>query len=107
MKYQVFMTPEASEDLWDIYRFIWRNDGQHRADRILAGLQETCQSLTNFPGKGHLPPELDRIGVTGFLEVHYKPYRIIYQITGKRVYIHAVLDGRRDMQELLERRMIR
>jgi toxin ParE1/3/4 len=42
-----------------------------------------------------------------FREIHFKPYRIIYQIIDKRVFVHCVLDGRRDLQELLERRMLR
>lgn len=53
------------------------------------------------------PPELERIGVTDYREVHFKPYRLIYQIIGKKVFVHCVLDWRRDSQELLERRLLR
>jgi toxin ParE1/3/4 len=52
-------------------------------------------------------PELERIGVCGYREIHFKPYRIIYQIAGQKVFIHCVLDGRRAMQEILERRLLR
>ena len=31
----------------------------------------------------------------------------IYQIEGQTVFVHCVLDGRRDLQELLERRLLR
>jgi len=34
-------------------------------------------------------------------------YRIIYQIAGRKVFIHCVLDGRRAVQEVLERRLLR
>ena len=44
---------------------------------------------------------------TGYREVHFKPYRIIYEIVGRKVFIHCVLDGRRAVQELLERRLLR
>ena len=57
--------------------------------------------------RGHVPPELDRMSVRDYLEIHYKPYRIIYQIFGNKVFIHCVLDGRRDMEDLLQRRLIR
>ena len=36
-----------------------------------------------------------------------KPYRVICEVIGRDVYIHCVLDGRRDMQSLLERRLVR
>ena len=37
----------------------------------------------------------------------FKPYRIIYQIVGRKVFIHCVLDGRRNLQDILERRLLR
>ncbi len=40
-------------------------------------------------------------------QVHFKPYRIIYQVAGRKVLIHCVLDGRRAVQEILERRLLR
>ncbi len=38
-----------------------------------------------------------KFGTTDFLEIHFKPYRIVYQVGKKTVYMHGVLDGRRDM----------
>jgi len=107
MSFQVFLTAEAEEDIFDIYRYVLAGDGRDRANHVLAELQETCQSLSQMPGKGHIPPELERIGVRGFLEIHFKPYRIMYQIVDKRVFIHCVLDGRRALQDVLERRLLR
>lgn len=107
MSHQVFLTAEAEEDVFDIYRYVLADDGRDRADHVLAKLQETCQSLKQMPGKGHIPPELDRIGVRGVLEIHFKPYRIMYQIVDKKVFIHGVLDGRRALQDVLERRLLR
>ncbi|MCH7939221.1 MAG: hypothetical protein IID13_05700 [Candidatus Marinimicrobia bacterium] len=50
---------------------------------------------------------MEFISVPDYLEVHYKPYRVIYQIVGKGAYVHCVLDGRRDMQSLLPERLLR
>jgi hypothetical protein len=44
---------------------------------------------------------------TAVIYTHLKVYRIIYQIVGLDVFVHAVLDGRRDIQELLYQRLIR
>jgi toxin ParE1/3/4 len=107
MSFQVFLVAEAEEDVFDIYRYVLSGDGRGRADHVLAKLQETCESLSQMPNKGHIPPELERIGVRGYREVHFKPYRIIYQIVDKKVFIHCVLDGRRALQDVLERRLLR
>ena len=107
MSYQVLLVAEAEEDIFDIYRYVLAGDGRDRADHVLAKLRETCESLAQMPGKDHVPPELERIGVRDYIEIHFKPYRIMVQIVDKKVFIHGVLDGRRALQDVLERRLLR
>jgi toxin ParE1/3/4 len=107
MKYQVFLVLDAESDLFDIFAFISSNDSEGRARFVYDKLKEVCSSLEFFPHRSHVPPEFERIGIDSFLQVHFKPYRIIYSVSGKRVFVHCVLDGRRDLQELLHRRLVR
>lgn len=107
MKYRVLVVAQAEEDIFDIYKYVLRADGRNRADYLLRRLQQRCESLASMPNRGHSPPELKRVGVRAFREIHFKPYRIIYQITGRKVFIHCVLDGRRVLQDILERRLLR
>ena len=107
MKYQVFFVLDAELDLFDIFTYISSNDSEAGARFIYAKLKETCSSLEFFPHRGHVPPELERIGIDNFLQVHFKPYRIIFSVSGRKVFVHCILDGRRDLQELLHRRLIR
>lgn len=107
MIHQVLIIHEAEEDVFDIYRQILLNTSANAAEQILGRIEEACESLRENPESGHFPPELERIGVSMYREIHYKPYRVIYQIEGKKVYVHCVLDGRRDLQRLLERRLLR
>jgi toxin ParE1/3/4 len=106
-KYSVYLIDEAERDLVDIYRAISVSDSQAKADIVLDHLERLCGSLADFPLRGHVPPELERIGVTQYREVHFKPYRVVYEVAGRKVFIHCVLDGRRDLQELLQRRLVR
>jgi len=107
MKYTVFTTESADLDLLDIHLYFELNDSPERADSILGGIENKISGLSNMPEKGHHPPELARIGVHNFREIHYKPYRIIYSIEGSSVIVNCVLDGRRDMQTLLQQRLVR
>ncbi len=107
MSFTVFLTAQVQDDVFDIYKYVLAGDGRDRADHVLTGLREKCAGLAEFSGKGYIPPELDHIGVRGFLEIHCKPYRIVYQIVEKNVYIHCVMDGRRALQDILERRLLR
>ena len=105
--YDVLVDTDAEDDLFDVYRYVALNDSMDQGDKLLAHLQRTCFSLRRFPLRGHIPPELQDIGVSQFREVRYKPYRIFYSLEGRRVFIHCVLDGRRDLQTLLQERLLR
>lgn len=107
MKYQILVIQEAEDDIFELYKYILEHDSRERASHVYEKLKEKIENLKGFPERGHHPPELERIGITGYLEIHFKPYRIIYEIDGRQIFIHAVVDGRRDLQSLLERRLFR
>jgi toxin ParE1/3/4 len=46
------------------------------------------------------------LGIREYREVFFKPYRIIYRVMDKNVYVLLIVDGRRDMQSLLQRRLL-
>jgi toxin ParE1/3/4 len=106
-KFNVFIDTNAEDDLFDIYSYIALNDSIERADKIFTTLRNTCFKLRTLPLRGNVPPELFKIGVTEFREIHNNPYRIIYSIASPSVYIHCVLDGRRDVQTILQERLLR
>lgn len=107
MKFKVNIVSSAEEDLYEIYQYVFLNDSEEKAEKLYSKLYEKCLSLQEYPNRCHVPPELSLLGLDDFLELNYKPYRIIYQIIEKVVFVHCVLDGRRDMQKLLQERLIR
>lgn len=107
MIHGVVLVASAADDLFDIHRYVETNDSPERADALLDRLEQVIAGLSSFPERGHFPPELERIGIREYREVHFKPYRIIYAIHGDTVTVHCVLDGRRDMHTLLHQRLLR
>ena len=63
-------------------------------------------SLSEHPRRGSYPKELLDIGIREYREVFFKPYRIIYRVIASNVYVLLIADGRRDMQTLLQRRLL-
>ena len=39
-------------------------------------------------------------------EIFFKPYRVIYRVMRDAVYVLLIVDGRREMQALLQRRLL-
>lgn len=107
MKYSVHVVLDAENDLWDIYRYVAQNDSVEKADRLIDNLNETMMSLGAFALRGHCPPELERVGIRDFKEIFFKPYRIIYQALSSDVFIYCILDGRRQLTDILQERLLR
>lgn len=106
MKFKVMVAVEAVRDLEDIYEFILRSDSLRAADDVVSKVEKTIDKLGTYPERGRIPPELASLGSPGFREVVSKPYRLIYQVVGKAVYVMVVADGRRDMRTILEKRLL-
>ena len=105
--YRVRIVQEAEDDLAEIIEFVAKHDSIERADYVLEKLLGVCERLEKNPQRGHFLPELKSLGIKSYREVHFKPYRIIYEFIGRDVFVHLIVDGRRSLQAILERRLLR
>ncbi len=103
-RFAIRWTPEAEADAATIFDFF--ND-QINAEKVLVQLGEKADSLQALPERGRVVPELRQIGVLAYLEIVHKPWRMVYKVQGREVWIMAVLDGRRDLTDLLFERLTR
>ncbi|MBN1141161.1 MAG: type II toxin-antitoxin system RelE/ParE family toxin [Deltaproteobacteria bacterium] len=106
MSFQVFVTEDAGRDLEDLVDYIASHDAPDKADHVLQQIEKAFSSLAENPHRGACPRELSNLGLREFREIFFKPYRIIYRIIGERVFVLVIADGRRDMQTLLQRRLL-
>lgn len=83
-----------------------RHDLPEKADYVLARIETALAGLSESLERGAYPKELLALGIREYREIFFKPYRIIYRIVEKNVYILLIVDGRRDMQTLLQRRLL-
>jgi len=106
-KYRVRIVQEAEEDLAELVDYISQHDSVERAIFVLEKLLTLCERLEQHPERGHFLPELRALGIKTHREVHFKPYRVIYEVNGREVLILLIVDGRRSLQTILERRLVR
>lgn len=106
MPFQIFLTDDAVRDLEDLHRYLEAHDAPEKADYVLTQIEKTFLRLSKNPQRGAYPKELLALGLREYREIFFKPYRIIYRIISKKVYILVIADGRRDMQTLLQRRLL-
>ena len=77
-----------------------------RAEKILGRILSRGESLARLSHRGRTPPELRPVADRTWLEVIEAPWRILYRVVENTVEIHAVLDGRRDLRDILLERML-
>ena len=105
MTYPILITKAASLDLEEIVIWIAEHDSPSKANRVLDRLTETIAGIAALPRRGSRPRELPPGIHADYRQVFFKPYRVIYEATPTAIVIHAIVDGRRDLQSLLVRRL--
>jgi toxin ParE1/3/4 len=106
MSFEVLLTKDAERDLEDLYTYIFLHDSPEKAAYVLDRIEEAFSSLNENPERGAYPGKLPALGIREYREVFFKPYRILFKVISGRVYVVLIADGRRDMQALLQRRVL-
>lgn len=106
MPFGIFLTADAARDLEEIYRYIALHDAPGKAEHVLTSIEKAFGSLSESPDRGAHPKELLALGIHDYRDIFFKPYRVIYRVMGNVVHVFLIVDGRRDMQTLLQRRLL-
>jgi toxin ParE1/3/4 len=104
--YAVEWTEVALADLDDVVSFIER-ENPLTAENVLKRLESAARTLEHHPQRGRVVPELAQFEIHLYRELVVRPWRILYRIGEGRVFVLAVLDGRRDLETLLLARLLR
>ena len=105
--FEVLMTRSAERDLEELYNYIAYHDAREKAVHVLDEVMTVIETLSEFPDRGSYPLELLFLGVREFREIWFKPYRVIYRVIEQKVCILVIADGLRDLQSLLNHRVLR
>lgn len=103
-KYEVIWSNIAENDLKNIVEYI-ADDSPPNALKIFKSIKKKASSLYTFPERGRIVPELRDQGILQYRELVMSPWRILYRISGKRVLVLSVLDSRRNIEDVLLKRL--
>ena len=105
-RFEVELTRAATEDLADIQAYIAESGSIAAAFDLLETMLTRIEALEQFPFRGSIPRELEKLGVDEFRQLVVGRYLLIYTIADQRVSIVLIADGRRDMKTLLRQRLL-
>ena len=104
-KYQFFWTKTAQQDLRKIIEYI-SVDSTINAGKSYNDIKNQSKKLCLMPLRGRIVPELKYYGILIYRELMIPPWRLIYKTEENKVWILAVIDGRRNVEDILLDRFI-
>lgn len=96
------LAPEAVSDLVEIWRYIKEKSSTAIADRVESVIRERIVFLTQNPGAGHWRTDLTDKAVK-FFPVY--SYLIIYRPDTRPLQVVSIIQGRRDVEQILKERL--
>ncbi len=103
-KIEVIWSISAERDLLSIVEYI-AHDSPSTALKILKSIKTKAKNLYLNPLRGRIIPELQSQGINHYRELIIKPWRVMYKITEKKVYVLSVIDSRQNVEDILLKRL--
>lgn len=97
---EIIISEFAEVDLDDIASYHYSRSPNY-VERIISEFEENVLSLQKHPKSGRIVPELERQGITKYKELIQEYYRIVYEISGNKVIVHTIIDGRGNFEETI------
>ena len=104
---KVVILDSAAQDLKELRSYIIEEFSRETWLKTFGTIKTSIRNLAKFPLLGGTPPELDVLQLTQYRQILTGKNRIIDEPRPDALYIHIVVDARRDMKSLLIRRLMR
>lgn len=104
--FAVLWSATAAADLRSIIEYL-AEEAPDAAAQALARIEAQAALLRSLPLRGRIVPELAAQEINMYRELVVRPWRIVYRVEGAEVWVLAVLDSRRNLEDLLLDRFLR
>jgi toxin ParE1/3/4 len=106
LRHRIIWTERAVRDVEGELDRIEGEDSPAAAGKLLDVLEGGIATLRSMPGRCRVVPELREQGIRSYRELFIDPYRIVFRVRRRDVVLLAILDHRRDLEELLLERAL-
>lgn len=105
-KYRTIISRYAEDDLIEIIEYYFAVNAEF-SKKIFRAIENKIRTLKTFPNRGRIVPELEKQNITDYRELIEGNYRIIYSIQEEVVFIHTIIDSRRNLEDILIKKLLR
>jgi toxin ParE1/3/4 len=104
--YRTIISRFAEDDLYELLDY-YKSINFEFSEKLLISIEDKIKKLKIFPEQGRIVPELEQQNILDYRELIEGNYRIIYAIQENTVIIHTIIDSRRNLEDLIIKKLIR
>ena len=105
-EYKVVWTRSAVSDLESIIEYIAK-DSPSAAKILFRKLKKQTETLSYSPQRSRYLPELQEQGIFIYRELIISPWRVMYRVHERNVYVMAMIDSRKNVEDILLEKLIK
>ena len=99
-EYKIKWASPARSDINEIIEYIALTNEVY-AVKVLDKIEKNVEKLKTSPTHYRIVPELEKYGYLIYREIIVDYWRVIYKTENNLVYIMLVIDGRRNLEDIL------
>ncbi|MDR1804583.1 MAG: type II toxin-antitoxin system RelE/ParE family toxin [Treponema sp.] len=106
MKHEIIWSKDAGDELAEIISYIKYNTGKMTAEKIYKKIINKVNQISENPEGRRIAPLLKEFGINYIHQLNVSPWIIFYKVVNKKMEIISIIDGRRNLEEILYRKMM-
>jgi len=106
MKHEIIWSKDAGDELAEIISYIKYNTGRITAEKIYTKIINEVKRVSENPAGRRIAPLLRDFGINYIHQLNISPWILFYKVMEKRMEIISIIDGRRNMEEILYKKIM-
>ena len=106
MKHEIIWSKDAGDELGEIISYIKFNTGKMTAEKVYKKIINKVNQISENPQGRRIAPLLREFWINYIHQLNISPWIIFYKVEDKKMEIISIIDGRRNLEEILYRKMM-
>ena len=106
MKHKIIWSKDAGDELVDIISYIKYNTGNITAKKINDKIMNEVERISENPEGRRIAPLLREFGINHIHQFNISPWIIYYKLENNKMEIVSIIDGRRNLEEILYKKIM-
>jgi toxin ParE1/3/4 len=106
MKHEIIWSKDAGDELTEIISYIKYHTGKITAEKVFLRIMDELKNISDNPAGRRIAPMLKEMGINYIHQLDIHPWVLYYKVESSRVEIISIIDERRNLEEILYKKVI-